>query len=153
MCNICYMRARTVIRTPVPPRSAVSSEPADYRPVPPEPWGRRLGRVRETVAGLTLDDAAALAGHYMLTTGSTISRLESLDVVPTGPRARSRRQLAYVLCRAYRVDPAEFGLDGGDVPPGVTIPDRSTDSPTKWYCAVDGDSSLVLGGSDLRRVA
>ena len=94
-----------------------------YATVPPEPWGRRLLRAREDVAGLNLDEAAATAGHYVMTTASTISRLERLPTEPTGPRQRSRRQLAYVLCAyVYNVDPADFGLSSEDVPPNLRNP-------------------------------
>lgn len=103
----------------------------------PEPWGRMFLRAREDVAKLSLDQAVALAAEYVLTSTATISRLESLAEVPTGARARHRRQVAYVLCRAYRVDPAEFDLDPDDCPPGLTIRPRTPadlgDSPTNWY--------------------
>ena len=63
-----------------------------------------------------------------------MSRLESMVDVPMGPRQYRNRQVAYVLCHAYRVDPAEFGLDDGDRPPGVTITPRSEDgASTIWY--------------------
>lgn len=90
-----------------------------YRIIPAEPWGRRLARVRDDVAGLTLAEAAEHAARYMATTDATISRLESLSSEPIGPRQQSRRQLAYVLCLLYGVDPAEFGLRQADVPEAV----------------------------------
>lgn len=111
-------------------------EARQFTPIPPEPWGRRLARVREDVAGYTLDEAVALAGNFMLTTASTVSRLEGLDSEPVGNRQGSRRQLAYVLCRAYGVNPAEFGLTANDMPPGVTIPARTADSSTIWEASV-----------------
>lgn len=102
----------------------------------PEPWGRKMLRAREDVAQLSLDEAVELAGHYTLTSAATISRLEDLSVVPTGPRARRRRATAYVLCLAYRVDPAELELGPEDAPPGTEIPPRTPAdlvvSPTKW---------------------
>jgi len=109
-----------------------------YRPVPPEPWGYRLARVRETVAHLTLEQATSLAGRFILTTKSAISRLEQLDDVPTGPRSASKRARAIVLCKVYEVDPAEFGLSDDDLPPGIHIPPRTPGpdgraSLTGWY--------------------
>ena len=72
----------------------------------------------------------------MLTTDSTISRLESLNEVPSGPRNQSRRQLAYILCMAYMVDPAEFELTADDLPPGLAVTDRTAggqqELPTIW---------------------
>lgn len=109
---------------------------ASYRRIPPEPWGRRLGRARWDLAHLTLSQAAALAGHWMLTTDSTISRLEGSDDLPSGPRNRSRRQLAYILCMAYMVDPADFGLTPEDLPPGLRVtartPGEQAELPTIW---------------------
>ena len=108
------------------------------RAMPPEPWGWRMKRAREGVAGLTLDEATFLVGHWMLTTKSTIARLERHPVVPVGPRTRAQRQLAYVLCLCYEIDPAEFDLGPGDLPPGLRIPPRhhgrdGTPSVTRWY--------------------
>lgn len=112
---------------------------ADSRfvPIPPEPWGRRLSRVREDIAQLTLHQAAELANNFMITSYGSINRLERTTEAPTG---RLRRQLAFVLCRAYRVDPAEFGLGEDDIPPGVAIPDRSAEvavTSTKWDGAIE----------------
>lgn len=89
-----------------------------FRPVPPEPWGRRLGRAREQLAGMRLDDAAAAVSWWMPTTASTISRLEKLQVEPVGARSGSRRALAFALCHVYGVDPAEFGVSVDDIPVG-----------------------------------
>lgn len=50
--------------------------------LPPEPWGRKMRRAREDVADLTLGQAAELASSYILTSASTISRLEQLDAPP-----------------------------------------------------------------------
>lgn len=112
--------------------NVIDPEPT-YKPIPPEPWGRRLARVRQDVAGMTLAEAMRAASRVMLTTDVTISRLEALPVVPAGPRQGSRRQLAYVLCRSYRVDPEEFGLSENDLPPGmrasVTRVKRATVTP------------------------
>jgi hypothetical protein len=105
--------------------------------MPPEPWGWRLKRAREVMAGLRQDQAAALVGYWMLTSEATISRLEDVPAVPAGPRSKSRRQLAYVLCLCYEVDPAEFGLTPDDLPSGIRIPKRTRIngrvSSTKWY--------------------
>ena len=114
------------------------------RHLPPEPWGRRLTRAREDVAGLNLDEAATLAGHWMLTSKATISRLEQQPELPAGHRSGSRRQLAYVLCLAYRVDPADFGLGPGDLPVGLRIPPRR-DSSTTWYEDQPGKSPIGGG--------
>jgi hypothetical protein len=112
------------------------SEPTSYMQMPPEPWGRKLGRARWDLNHYTIEDAVRLAGYYTLTSAGTISRLESMTDVPSGPRQQRNRQVAYVLCRAYRVDPAEFGLSDDDNPPGVTLAPRSEDSPsTIWYQA------------------
>lgn len=107
MCNILSMQ---VMRT---------NSNGEFFPIPPEPWGRRLERARTDVARLSLADAASIAGRLMLTSDATISRLEGLDQAPSGPRSGSRRQLAFVLCLAYQVDPAEFGLTIDDLPPGL----------------------------------
>ena len=105
-----------------------------YVPMPPEPWGRKLGRARWDLNHYTIDDAVRLAGQYLLTSAGTVSRLEAMVDVPSGPRQQRNRHLAYVLCHAFRVDPAEFGLDDDDRPPGVTIEPRTMNgSSTIWY--------------------
>jgi hypothetical protein len=108
-----------------------------FRPLPPEPWGRRMCRAREDVAGLTLKQAVELLGYLMPSSDSTISRLESFDVVPTGPRSRTMRQRAYLLCAVYDVDPTDLDLYPDDLPPGLVIPPRTRIkgalSSTKWY--------------------
>jgi hypothetical protein len=132
MCKILHMTTATI------------SKPSHaFAAVPPEPWGRRLERVRHDVAHYSLDEAATLAGNYMLTTASTISRLESVDEEPTGNRQRSRRNLAYVLCMAYNVDPAEFGLGPSDLPPGVAIKRRSSSGSTKCRTDIRGPAPGV----------
>jgi hypothetical protein len=104
-----------------------------YRQMPPEPWGRKLKRARWDLNHYTINEAVTLAGHYMMTSDAAVSRLESLDDVPHGPRSRRNRQLACVLCHAYRVDPAEFGLSDDDLPPSVAVSARSGTSSTIWY--------------------
>lgn len=118
--------------------AALHADQPILRRLPPEPWGRRLRRAREDVAGYTLAEAVGLAGRFVLVTDSTISRLEAMEVQPSGPRAGGRRQLAYILSVAYGVDPAEFGLSPDDLPPGLSIPPRSRGDDgsvlsTKWY--------------------
>ena len=86
-----------------------------------------------------MGDAVRLAGYYMPASEAGISRLEACEVVPSGPRSKRVRQLAYVLCKVYNVDPAEFGLDGDDPPTGwQRIPPRTLGpdgrpSVTRWY--------------------
>lgn len=106
--------------------------------MPPEPWGRRLLRAREDVAGYSMEQAVELVSTYMLTTKSTISRLEQQTEAPNGHRAAGRRQLAYILCVAYGVDPADFGLTPDDLPPGISRAMRTHESQgrglsTNWY--------------------
>lgn len=71
-----------------------------------------------------------MAGYFVICSDSTISRIENLDELPMGPRATRRRQLAYVLCLAYRVDPADLGLTNDDNPPGLALPDDDEEWPT-----------------------
>jgi len=116
----------------------VRSASRPYRRLPPEPWGRRLLRARVDLSGMTLDEAAELAGHWMPTTTTLISRLERSDDVPRGPRSRLRRQLAAVLCHIYWVDPADFDLGPDDLPPGWRLAERTLGPDgrpcvTDWY--------------------
>jgi len=109
-----------------------------YQAIPPEPWGWKLKRARWDLNHMTLNDAVRLAGYYMAASEAAISRLESAAVAPHGPRSLRMRQLAYVLCLVYNVDPAEFGLSGDDPPPGWSIPPRTLGpdgrpSVTRWY--------------------
>lgn len=114
-------------------RMSTAVDHLPLRSMPAEPWGWRFKRAREQVAGLTMDQAVTLAGTYMLTSKATIHRLEKSDYAPTVfGKDKQRRQLAYVLCVAYGVDPAEFGLSSGDMPPGVELAPRSG-SVTEWY--------------------
>lgn len=84
-----------------------------------------MKRGREDFADLTLDEAAERIGHVMLTHGSTICRLETLDEVPTD---RRRRALAFVAAIAYGLDPAQFGVGPSDAPPTVA----EVAASTKW---------------------
>lgn len=111
------------------------------RRLPAEPWGRRLLRAREDVAGMRMEEAVDLLSRYMLITTSSISRLEKIPVVPTGPRQASRRQRAYMLCLCYGVDPADFDLGPNDIPPGLRLPPRTFGPDgrvlsTIWYRTV-----------------
>lgn len=72
----------------------------------------------------------------MLTTESTISRLESLPSEPSGHRSASRRQLAYILCHVYGVDPAEFGLSPDDLPPGIDLKPLDLAATTDRYMPI-----------------
>lgn len=101
----------------------------NLRHLPPEPWGRRLKRAREDIAGFNLNQAAAMAGYFVICSDSTISRLETLHEMPEGPRGSRRRQLAYVLCLAYRIDPIDLGLDSNDTPPGLALPGDDEEWP------------------------
>ena len=114
--------------------ATTATQGSPFRPMPAEPWGWRFKRAREQVAGLTMDEAIELAGTYVITSKATISRLEHSPEAPTVfGKDRTRRQLAYILCLAYGVDPAEFDLSPRDVPPGVMILPRSDGRPsTIW---------------------
>ena len=84
--------------------------------LPPEPWGRRMRRAREDYAGLSQDRAVDAISQVALVDATTIGRLERLEEPPTSPK---RRRMAYLLCLVYGLDPEQFGLDDGDVPPGI----------------------------------
>lgn len=72
-----------------------------------------MKRAREDVAELNLNTAAELIGRLVLTSGSTISRLEALRAAPSD---RVQRARAYLACLVYGVDPAELGLTPDDLP-------------------------------------
>lgn len=109
------------------------------RQLPAEPWGRKMQRAREDVARLKGKEAAELISPYFFTSGATISRLEAMEEVPSplDGKMRARRQLAFVLLRAYRMDPTDFDLSDDDLPPGIEIPPRTAadleKSPTIWF--------------------
>jgi hypothetical protein len=48
------------------------------RPLPPEPWGRKMRRARES-AGLNMDETIAAMSRYHIVSTASISRLESQD--------------------------------------------------------------------------
>jgi hypothetical protein len=108
---------------------------AELRALPPEPWGRQLRRVREDVAGLSMDRATAAMARYVVVSTATISRLESLAAIPADPR---QSRTAFVLCVICGVDPAELGLapkDTGAALPGVVRDAIGEDFPalsTRW---------------------
>jgi hypothetical protein len=84
--------------------------------LPPEPWGKRLQRARETATPPFSQQLAAwwIAGVTMRPIAdTTISRLESLDAVPADPR---RRRTAYLLAVLYELDPSEIDLTDDDGP-------------------------------------
>jgi transcriptional regulator with XRE-family HTH domain len=82
--------------------------------IPPEPWGSRIRRAREDVAGLTNEEAARELNKYTSGSMSTISRLEHSPSVP--PQRRTREK-AILLAYIYRVDPVDLDLDVGELPP------------------------------------
>lgn len=110
--------------------------------LPPEPWGRRLTRAREDVAGLTQSEALAIVGNYVATSDAMISRLESATERPTGQRTTRRLQLAFALCMIYGVDPAELDLSPNDLPPGLRGLIRKDRVEGTWY---DENGALVTG--------
>lgn len=65
---------------------------------------------------MTLEDAVAAIGRYMLTSTATIARLENL---PDEPSGGTRRALACVAAISYGLDPAQFGVGLGDVPAAI----------------------------------
>lgn len=121
---------------------SMNTAPLPRRSLVPEPWGRKLLRAREDMAGLRLQDAADLASRWMLTSTAAISRLEARTEAPGGGRQQSQRQRAYILCLAYEVDPAELDLGPDDLPPNLAVPNRTPadlrESPTIWYDVTAG---------------
>lgn len=111
---------------------SIQDQHLDLRDLGPEKWGDKLRRARGAV---TLAQAAAYVSQYLPCDASTISRMESLPIVPTGGMAARRRQVAYTLCVGlYRVKPSELGLDGDDLPPNVSIvPSDLAGLPTGRY--------------------
>lgn len=88
-----------------------------FRSLPPEPWGDRLRRARQTapVGRISQEQAARWiqAATMRPIENSTISRLESSAELPADP---GRRRNAYLLCVLYEIDPAELGLGPDDGP-------------------------------------
>lgn len=93
--------------------------------LPPEPWGRRIKRGRE-FAGMTLDDAVAAVGRFMLTSTASISRMEDAVEVPKDPR---RRALAYLAAVSYELEPDQFGVRAEDLPAALAAAVRAERSP------------------------
>lgn len=62
---------------------------------------------------MTLDEAVAAVGRYMLTSTASISRMEDSLGEPTDPR---RRALAYLCALVYKLEPEQFGMTLEDLP-------------------------------------
>lgn len=82
----------------------------------PEPWGRRFKRAREDHAQLDLTTVAEKIARFRPVDRTTINRLEKLHEAPL--RA-SQRSVAFLCCLIYGLDPEQFGLHEGDIPPGI----------------------------------
>jgi len=77
-----------------------------------------MRRARKDVAGITsADDAIALIHTVWPIEAATLTRLEQRVSPPSSPR---QRRTAYLLCVAYRIDPAELDLSPADGP-GVGV--------------------------------
>lgn len=98
-----------------------------------ESWGWRMKRAREDHARLTMDQAVAEIGRHFLTSKASISRMEDSREIPADPR---RRALACVAAIVYGLDPTQFGVGSGDLPPGVVSDINGTRledlPPTRW---------------------
>lgn len=98
----------------------------ELRPLPPEPWGRRLLRARVDMADLKTREVAQVLNTYVFTSQATISRLEGREHEPTNSGQRARAYLCAIL---YGVAPAEFGVTVDDLPDSVkriagSLPER-----------------------------
>jgi transcriptional regulator with XRE-family HTH domain len=89
----------------------MTATPANLQPVPAEPIGRKISRVRE-LCGLSLDDSVELLSQYQRVSPSTLSRIERSDFL-SGPRAETA--IVFLLTLGY--DPASIGLSMDLVPP------------------------------------
>jgi hypothetical protein len=78
------------------------------RPLPPEPWGRKMRRARES-AGLNMDETIAAMSRYHIVSTASISRLESQDHHQP-PNSPPLRRTAYVACLVYGIEPESIGL-------------------------------------------
>lgn len=81
-----------------------------------EPFGARLRRARLN-SGVQLRDAADRISRLMLTTHTSLARLEKLTEIPTD---RHRRALAYLAMLCYGYDPSDLGLRPEDLPRGFS---------------------------------
>lgn len=113
--------------------------------LPPERWGKRLARMRD-LADLTQEEATVALSRYIVTSGSTISRMEKLDGIPPSKR---RRQLAWTLSVLYGFAPEDLDLTSADAPPravlealGVVDPDDDETSPRFHALQSRGQLSL-----------
>jgi hypothetical protein len=83
-----------------------------FNKLPPEPFGRKLTRAREDVAGLRMDQLANAISAWHPCTSATISRLENNpDMMPN---ANMIVMVLAVLGCGF--DPQEFGLSLDDLP-------------------------------------
>lgn len=93
------------------------STTATLQQLPPERWGRRLARMRD-LADLTQEQARERLAECMITSDSTISRLEGLEAPPP---SRKRRMTAWTLSVLYGFDPSELDLTVEDAPPPAVL--------------------------------
>jgi transcriptional regulator with XRE-family HTH domain len=80
-----------------------------------EPFGQQLRRARKE-SGIQLREAAERVSRFMLTTHTTLNRLEHFAEPPT---IRSQRAVAYLAMVCYGFDPTQIGLSHDDVPSGI----------------------------------
>lgn len=109
---------------------------ADLRRLPPEPWGKRLQRARETtLPAVTQQIAAAWIAAISMRplADTTVGRLEALDEIPSDAK---RRRNAYLLTILYEIDPADLGLTDDDGPGktavSVTRDARALHAKKEW---------------------
>lgn len=94
--------------------TALHSHRITLASLPPEPWGARFARARES-RGLTIRDIDSLGLEF----GRGVAhKLEQLASAPTNPRDRRR---ALTLLVVYGIDPADFDLNDEDVPPVLDL--------------------------------
>ena len=79
-----------------------------------EPFGFQLRRARIS-SGVELRRAAEVISALMLTTHTSLNRLEKLTTAPTD---RKQRALAYLAMLCYGYDPADLDLTDADLPQG-----------------------------------
>lgn len=77
-----------------------------------EPFGWKMKRARER-SGLGLREVAEVLSQVSMVSYGTVARLERDTATPID---RRRRALAVLCVFAYGFEPAEFGLDPGDLP-------------------------------------
>ena len=96
-----------------PMATQTKTKRSQVRHLPPEPWGAKMRRAREDVAGMSMETAVHELGRYLSASMSTVSRIEHSSELP--PQKRTREK-AILLCRVYGIDPAELDLDLEDLP-------------------------------------